>query len=387
MKKVIIIGAGPCGLFAATRLLANSNFRVELYEKKPSAGNKLLVAGKSGLNLTHSCSESEFVENYFEHSEVFHEWFSHFNNNDLVEWVNKLGIETFIGSSGRVFPKDFKAAAFLKIWIDSLKKNENFSFHPKSQFTDFDNKTVTINSTGHSFDHLIFALGGKSWKATGSAGDWVDSFKSKEIKVNEFFPLNCGFNVRWNNIFDDGTEILPIKYINVKYGAHSMRGDIMLTRTGVEGTPFYFLSHYIQRSKERIPIFIDLKPDLKEIDILSRLTGKKSISSKLKSILSDSSIKLLKELTSKDVFLNTKLLASAIKNLELNLEDANDIDEAISTGGGICMNEVDKHLELKKIPNVYLGGEMLDWDAPTGGYLLQACFTQGAVIAKTIIDK
>ena len=360
MKKIIIIGAGPCGLFTATKLLENPNIKVELYDHKASIGNKFLVAGKSGLNLTHSNRGDLFTNNYYNHKGLFDEWFKSFDNDDLINWTNSLGIETFIGTSGRVFPKQFKAAQFLKIWFDKLKESKNFSFHPHSCLSGFSGNEVKINGNIHEFDYLVMALGGASWPKTGSTGEWVKFFDYNDVSVNVFYSINCGFNYRWSQGFLSENSTLPIKYVKLWYKDNSIKGDLMLTDWGLEGSPLYFLSHYIQIDDLGSDLRIDLKPDLTEVEIIQKLSGKKSISSKLKSILDENSIKLLKELTSKDEFLNIEKIASKIKNLNLRLKSSRPIEEAISTGGGVCLSEVSRELSLKKFPNIYIGGEMLD---------------------------
>lgn len=387
MKTVIIVGAGPCGLFVATNLVKNKNLKIILYDQMSGAGKKFLIAGKSGLNLTHSEESSKFTDKYFDHKDLFDEWFLQFNNADLVKWVNELGIDTFVGTSGRVFPKDFKAAKMLKIWMDGLKENTNFEFYPNSKCNGFDSDSVIINSQSISYDHLVFAMGGKSWSKTGSDGIWSNYFEQNGIELDPFYQLNCGFNIDWNSGFFDEMELLPIKYIELSYGDHKIRGDIMLTKWGVEGSPVYYLSHSIITTEQSQKLYIDFKPDLSIDEIEKKLTGKKSNSTKLKQILSVEAQVLIKELTTKEEFLNPRLLAEKIKKVILPINSPRPIEEAISTGGGVSMKEVNSHLELSKIPNVYIGGEMLAWGAPTGGYLLQGCFTQGFIIAKSISNK
>jgi uncharacterized flavoprotein (TIGR03862 family) len=394
MRKVVIIGAGPCGLFTALELLKNPDIKVELYDKQRSAGNKLLIAGKSGLNLTHSETIETLSQKYYEHSEVFLKWLNEFSNQDLIQWANQIGVETFIGSSGRVFPLQFKAAQMLKIWMDSLKKSENFGFFPNStlNFIDPAKKTVLVNDEEIEFDELVLALGGGSWSKTGSDGMWIETLKKINIRVQDFYSLNCGFNTKWSQSFSNRFEIMPVKYINVRHGETQIKGDIMLTPWGVEGTPIYSLSHSIQKEilengTDHLEIYIDLKPDLNLEQISEKLKGKKSISTKLKALLSGQAILLLRELTSKEDYLDEKIIASKIKNLKLKLTGPRPIEEAISTGGGVYMNEVTNSLSLKNYSNIFVGGEMLSWGAPTGGYLLQGCFTQGYIIAKSIRDK
>jgi uncharacterized flavoprotein (TIGR03862 family) len=394
MIKVVIVGAGPCGLFTAFQLLKNPKIIVELYDKQKSAGNKFLVAGKSGLNLTHSGTIDEFCQNYYGDSNAFSKWLNQFNNDDLVKWANELGVETFVGSSGRVFPKEFKAAQMLKLWTEELKKSKNFSFFPNSsiQHISENSNSVTINEAVVDYDQLVLALGGGSWAKTGSDGVWSSLFKALKVQIDPFYSMNCGFNVNWSETFMKEFEILPIKYISIKHGDNQIKGDAMLTPWGIEGTPIYSLTHSIQNQLLENPdvkpvVFIDLKPDLDRKQLAMKLKGKKSISTKLKSVLSEGSILLLRELTTKEEYLNEDVLIDRIKKLPMSLEGTRPIDEAISTGGGVNMKEISKKLSLIKYPNIYIGGEMLAWNAPTGGYLLQGCFTQGFVIADSISKK
>jgi uncharacterized flavoprotein (TIGR03862 family) len=380
MKTVIIVGAGPTGLFVADQLLkSNSDVEVKLFDQMASAGNKLLVAGKSGLNLTHAKSNDEFSDNYFEDKKIFTKWLTQFNNEDLTDWVGELGIETFVGSSGRVFPVEFKAAYMLKLWMDRLKSHTNFKFYPKSNFTQITNSSVTINDEEISYSRLVLALGGGSWKKTGSDGKWTSILSDFGVSVKSFKSLNCGFNA---NI---SFEYMPVKYCDVSFDGNSIKGDLMFTPYGIEGSPVYYLSHFLIK-KEKPVIKIDLCPDISLREVQHKIENKKSMSSKLKSFLSYEAIELIKATTTKEEFHSKEFMACAIKGLEIELLSPRDIDEVISTNGGVCMSEINDELQLKTNSNVYIGGEMLNWDAPTGGYLLQACFSQAYQIAKSILS-
>lgn len=393
MSKVVIIGGGPCGLFTAWQLIRNSDHQVQLYDKKSSPGNKFLVAGKSGLNLTHSQDRDEFASNYYEDNGQFLAWLKEFDNKDLIKWANELGIETFVGSSGRVFPKNFKAAKFLKLWMADLKSSKKFEFFPNSTLQSIQDteKRVIINGQQVKFDKLVLALGGKSWSKTGSDGSWVETLHQLGIKTEPFYPMNCGHEVNWSEPFKKSLEIMPIKYITMSHGNTKVKGDIMVTSWGLEGTPIYSLSNELSKSfsakKGVVQVEVDLKPDLSLEEVYKKLVGKKSTSTKLKRILSPEAIILLRERTTKDVYLNEKNLAQVIKNLKIELTGPRPIDEAISTGGGVKMCEVDSDLCLVANSSIYIGGEMLAWNAPTGGFLLQGCFTQGFIIAQAIRKK
>ena len=379
--KVIIVGAGPTGLFTCDQLLRNSkDIEVKLFDRMNSPGNKFLIAGKSGLNLTHSSEMDKFISNYFNNKDLFKSLLEDFSNGDLVDWAHELGVETFVGSSGRVFPKTFKAARFLKLWLDRLKSYDNFTFYSGSEVESVSNQSISINGEELFFDKLVLALGGASWKNTGSNGEWVNFLKDLNVKVNDFKSLNCGFNTAFS--FD----FVPLKYVKVSYENNSILGDVMLTKYGIEGSPIYYLSHFLN-DKHKPSILIDLVPDHDLDFVNSKLSTKKSMSTKLKSFLDENKVLFLKKITTKDEFHSIDYMSKILKNISLQLDSARDIDEAISTSGGVCLSELSNGLFLKNYNNIYLGGEMLDWDAPTGGFLLQGCFSQGFRIAKSILNK
>ena len=380
MKRIVIVGAGPTGLFVAENLLnSKEDLEVVLCDRMRSVGNKFLVAGKSGLNITHSESIEKFSEKYFQNQVQFKKWFESFDNKDLIQWVNSLGVETFIGSSGRVFPKTFKAAQLIKVWMDKLNSDERFSFVSQVELKDFNEREVIFEDRFVSYDKLVFALGGASWKKTGSNGEWQNLFLQKGIKVKPFKALNCGFNT------DFPFDYKPIKYCSVSYKNKAIKGDLMLTPYGIEGSPIYYLSHYLIQDKKP-QIEIDLLPDLSYESIVKKLSSKKSMNSKLKQILSVEAIELLKRLTTKEEYQSVDLITKRIKKLPLVLNSSRVIDEAISTHGGVDFSELNSDFSLKKYSQVYVGGEMLDWDAPTGGYLLQGCFTQAFIISQNLLQ-
>lgn len=379
--KVVLVGGGPANLFLATKLLEKNNI-VELYEKTTGVGKKFLVAGKSGLNITHSENAIKMSEKYFEQKDLFNSLFQDFSNTDLITWLESMGIETFIGSSNRVFPKSMKATEILNSWLEILKSNTNFSLFTKHELTSIEKDTVEFNhSINVKFDKIIYALGGASWSRTGSDGSWVKLFEKFNLNINKFKPMNVGFNIDWSENFKSQFDRSHLKNIVLKSNGKDIRGELMITPYGIEGTPIYTLSRDIRASLEEADecyISIDLKPDLNQDEINIKFKNR-SMKDSLSNFLRKSfgldklGLALLKEFTDKDDY--SKSIATLIKNCPIKIKSTRDIEEAISTSGGISMNEVDSNFMLNKLENHYAIGEMLDWDTITGGYLLQGCFS------------
>ena len=387
-----IIGAGPSGLFCSD-LLLKAGYKVSLYDQMSGVGKKFLVAGNGGLNLTHSEEVESFSSRYGENKKLFKELLQEFSNSDLRKWCEELGVETFIGSSGRVFPKEMKAAQLLSKWVKRLKDNPNFSLHLKTKWIGFDYEDNLIFHNEKEFlidkDIAIFSLGGASWKKTGSDGSWSEHFIRNNIPLKPFSAMNCGFECGWSDFFKKSFDVFPIKNIKVSINNFTSRGEIMITEYGIEGGAVYAISREIQKLLilGSVSIELDLFPDLSEDDIYKRLNknkGKISTSNHLRKVLKISSNvnTLIRESLSKDVYTDFEKLSNALKKLPLSIIKARPIDEAISTRGGVLLSEVNRGFELKKSEGTYIGGEMLDWDAPTGGYLLQGCFS----IANRIVE-
>lgn len=380
MNKVMIIGGGPTGLFAAYKLL-QKGVAVDLYDHSSGLGKKFLVAGNGGLNLTHSEDLASFSKRYGKDEELFNKLIHEFSPEDVRSFCTELEVETFIGSSGRVFPKKLKAAEILLNWTKKLKEHENFQLFLNHSLISFNkNKDFTFKVDEEEklvkADKVIIALGGGSWKKTGSDGAWVDSFENNGIKVNPLIPMNCGFEREWSEYFKEKVDRTPLKNISIRHKDSTVRGELMLTPFGLEGGAIYALSNHIRNeimNKGKANIFLDLKPDLTAEQVEAKLTDKKS-----KTSLSNHLRKSLN--IEKEVFILLKELAAeapekSIKSLKIELSGVRPIDEAISTSGGVCFSELTDHFELKSIPGVFIGGEMLDFEAPTGGYLLQGCFS------------
>ncbi|ATH07443.1 hypothetical protein BIY24_05650 [Halobacteriovorax marinus] len=398
-KEVHIVGAGPSGLYCAYLLLENG-FEVHLYDQKSGVGKKFLVAGNGGLNLTHSEDLEKFVEKYGENTAVFTRLISEFSPEDLRAWCKDLGVETFIGSSGRVFPKTLKAAQLLSLWLEKLKSSPKFHLHLKHRLTSItkdgelsfyvDEKSIDIKTTD-----TILCLGGGSWKKTGSDGLWVNFIEKLGVQVKEFRSMNCGFSTDWSKEFLTGFEDDYLKNIAIEFSNQSIRGELMLTSYGIEGGGIYAHSSNIQKyllENGKAQIFLDLKPSLSREDVLKKLSkprGKNSLSNFLRKSLNLSklSIKLIRELVSKEECQDQNLLADKIKRLPITLREARPIDESISTGGGVIFDGLDEDFKVHGTHSIFLIGEMLDWEAPTGGYLLQGCFSMAHHTSKSIISK
>ncbi len=396
-KEITIFGAGPAGLFSAY-LLIQAGMKVNLYDHQGGIGKKFLVAGHGGLNLTHSEDLSIFKTRYGKSQKRFEKYLEAFTPEDLRKWCHELGVETFIGTSGRVFPRSMKSAEILFIWLDKLKSSPNFKLHLKHKLIDIDfqSRVATVQKnekvTSIKADHFIFALGGASWKKTGSDGSWTELFKKSQIECTSFLPMNCGFEKTWSKYFIDNIERLPLKNIGLKCGNKKVLGELMLVPYGIEGTSVYALSREIRDEllqKSKVTVYIDLKPDWSEEKIYNLLKMRKSKVSKSvylkKAFKFNKAINiLLREVLQKDQYEEDRDLARAIKSLPIHLEGIRPIDEAISTSGGVSWDEVTDNLELKKYPNNYVIGEMIDFDAPTGGYLLQGAFSMAYIAAQQI---
>ncbi|MBA3680113.1 MAG: TIGR03862 family flavoprotein [Bacteroidetes bacterium] len=393
MKKTIsIIGGGASALILACELDPKI-FSVSIFEKNNALGRKFLVAGDGGLNLTHSENEGEFVLRYTP-NEFLRQAFSHFSNKKFIEWINALGIETFVGTSGRLFPKKgIKPIDVLKRFEEKIKKN-NVILNFKHEWKGFENNNELIFKTAEGnkvikSDIVIFCLGGASWPVTGSKGDWRSLFEIKSVKTNSFQASNCSFKVDWpKNIIND-IEGKPLKNISITCGDKMHAGEIVLTTFGIEGSGVYPLSSQIReqiKENEIAKIIIDLKPLLSKEDCLNKLFNldpKLSYTeNSAKNLnLNKTQIVLLKSKMSKNDFLDPVKFVNNLKALEIHISALGSIEDAISSVGGISLNQITENFELKKIKNNYVIGEMLDYDAPTGGYLLQSCFSMGKYLA------
>ena len=387
-KQITIIGGGPSAFLLASFLDAEK-FTINIYEKNKTVGRKFLVAGKGGFNLTHSESINQLIKR-FTPINFLDKALLNFTNIDFRNWLDQIEIPTYIGSSKRVFPeKGIKPIEVLNAILKSLKKKGVIITYNHT-FSDWDPKgNPIINNKTIATDYTVFSLGGGSWKVTGSDGIWLDTFSKKGIKTKVFQASNCGYKIDWKSNFIQKHEGTPLKNIAISCNNIIQKGEAVITKFGLEGNAIYGLSPEIRAQLNAISkatVFIDFKPSLTLENILSKI--KKSIFKNTTQILkkelklSPSQIDLLKTYLSKESYLNIESLAKNIKKFPLELLETASIDEAISTVGGIDLNAISKNFELKKMPNQFCIGEMLDWDAPTGGYLLQASASIGVYLAK-----
>jgi uncharacterized flavoprotein (TIGR03862 family) len=396
-KSIAIIGSGPSALMLAA-VLEEKMFDVTIYERNAAPARKFLVAGDGGFNLTHSEDIELFITRYTP-SHFLEKSIRLFSNSDLRNWLNDIGIETFIGTSKRVFPvKPRKPIDVLNAFLNKLKA-KNVRLKTKMEWKGWTDKDELLfqNDTKELIvkaDLTVFALGGASWSKTGSTGSWANYFAQKNIGIVPFQPSNCSYQVNWNTNFISLSEGKPLKNISVFCAGIEKKGEVVITRFGIEGGAVYALSPKIrQQLKEtnNAGIFIDLKPMLTAEVVLAKLksAGNKTISNVLSGELklNSTAIALLKSVLTKNEYTDAALLAEKIKQLPLQITGMAPIDEAISTVGGIALSETDENFQLKKMPGHFAIGEMLDWDAPTGGYLLQGCFSMGNYLGQKLNER
>ncbi|KGL63961.1 aminoacetone oxidase family FAD-binding enzyme [Polaribacter sp. Hel1_85] len=388
MKKTIsIIGSGPSSLLLAA-FLDVKKFDITIYEKNKTAGRKLLVAGKGGFNLTHSEPITEFIKRYTP-SDFLENSILNFTNDDFRNWLHIIGVPTFIGSSKRVYPKEgIKPITVLNTILNHIKE-KGIIFKYEHTFSGWDTQNnLIINDKTITSNYTVFSLGGASWKVTSSDGSWLEKFQKKEVKTIPFQASNCAFKVDWKSDFINQNEGNPLKNIAIYCSEKKQKGEAVITKFGLEGNAIYGLSPQIReqlKSQEKAIIYIDFKPTLTLENLTTKILNStfKNTTQVLKKELklSNSQIDLLKTHLTKEAYLDSKLLSENIKKFPLEIIDLGVLDEAISTVGGIDLNAVDSNFQLDKIKNQYCIGEMLNWDAPTGGYLIQACASSGVYLA------
>ncbi len=378
----------------AAEVLIQGGVRVDLYDSMPSVGRKFLVAGKGGLNLTHAESREKFISRYGKRRAQLEPLLDKFGPKELRSWVHELGIATFVGTSGRVFPIGMKTAPILRAWLLRLRKG-GVTFHMRHKWCGWSNDgslrfETPDGETSVSPNAVVLALGGGSWARLGSTGTWVPLLIERGVAVAALKPSNCGFDVNWSEHFRTRFEGFPLKSVIVSFtdskgNVFHKQGEFIVTATGVEGSLIYAISAQLRDEIEAngcAIIKLDLAPgwSLPRLrDRLSQPRGSRTLSGHLEKSVHIKGVKagLLREFGPKQEFANLEWLASTIKELPIPIIAPRPLDEAISSAGGVLFEELDERMMIRSIPGVFCAGEMLDWEAPTGGYLLTACFSSG----------
>lgn len=382
----------------AAEVLSGYGAKVDVYDSMSSLGRKFLMAGKSGLNLTHSEEFEKFASRYGNRRAQVEAWLKDFSPDDLREWAHGLGIETFIGTSGRVFPKEMKASPLLRAWLKRLSdKGVNFHLRHKwngalaSAAEDGGLSKVSVEFEtpdgvkAVKADAVVLTLGGGSWTRLGSDGAWAHWLEQAGVKVEALKPSNCGFDVAWSQVFKEKFDGHPIKSVVLSFDSFHQQGEFIVTKEGVEGSLIYAASALMRDeilANGKAVMRLDLAPDKTEMQLIEKLSrprGSRSMASHLEKTVGMKGVKagLLREFVPKDEFVNMERLAFYIKQLPVPLIATRPLDESISSAGGVRFESLDENLMLKNLPGVFCAGEMLDWEAPTGGYLLTACFASG----------
>lgn len=394
---VAIIGGGPAGLMAA-EVLAQSGIQADVYDAMPSVGRKFLMAGKGGMNITHAEPFDIFLTRYGTRRADIEPLLRSFSPEALREWIHGLGIATFVGTSNRVFPADMKAAPLLRAWLHRLREN-GVRFHARHRWIGWNERGDLRFATPdgeHSLtaDAVVLALGGGSWPQLGSDGSWVPLLTRRGITIAPLRPANCGFEVQWSSHLRERFAGEPLKSVAATFGDMHKQGECVISGHGIEGGLIYALSAPLRDEIERngeATLHLDLLPDWsieRVIKEVSHPRGARSLSSHLQSRLGLKGIKasLLREVLGAEQMHDVALLAQTIKSLPLRLLAPRPLAEAISSAGGVPFEALDAQLMLKQLPGVFCAGEMLDWEAPTGGYLLTACFASGRAAGAGVLD-
>ena len=401
---VAVIGGGAAGLMAA-EVLSKHGFAVDIYDAMPSVGRKFLLAGKGGMNITHSEEQNLFLSRYGQQRVFLEPMLQAFGASDVRQWMAGLGFDSFVGTSGRVFPTDMKAAPLLRAWLHRLRE-AGVKIHVRHRWTGWDAQGALRFSTPEETEKVVYAeavvlaLGGGSWPRLGSNGAWVSILEQKGVSVARLQAANCGFDAAWSEHFSSRFAGQPLKSVFVSFTDaqgqfHRQQGDFVVTQTGIEGSLIYALSRDLRETintQSSVTCYLDLLAHKSAQQILTALNkprGSASFSSYLRKQLNIDGVKagLLRECLSTEVFNHPEQLALAIKALPIKLLAPRPIAEAISSAGGVGFDALNSDLMLHQLPNVFCAGEMLDWEAPTGGYLLTACFASGRHAALGVIKR
>jgi uncharacterized flavoprotein (TIGR03862 family) len=400
IHSAAIIGGGPAGLMAA-EVLIQHGVKADIYDSMPSLGRKFLMAGRGGLNLTHSEPFEQFVSRYGSRRGKIEPMLKSFGPDELREWADGLGVETFVGTSGRVFPKEMKSSPLLRAWLKRLVE-AGVNFRLRHKWIGFINsaqcgvpaaedgglsvgfETPEGEKAVHA-DAVLLALGGGSWAKLGSDGAWVKWLEQAGVQVEALKPSNCGFDVAWSPHFRERFEGQPLKSVVLSFGSFRQQGEFIVTKDGVQGSLVYAASALIRdeiEARGKAVITLDMSPDRSHewlIEKLSKPRGSRSMASHLEKTVGLKGVKvgLLHEFMPKEDFANSEKLASFIKQMPVPLIAPRPLDEAISSAGGVTFESLDENLMIRELPGIFCAGEMLDWEAPTGGYLLTACLASG----------
>ncbi|ROM78732.1 NAD(FAD)-utilizing dehydrogenase [Pseudomonas brassicacearum] len=397
--NVTIIGGGPAGLMAA-EVLSQAGIQVDVYDAMPSVGRKFLLAGVGGMNITHSEAFPAFLSRYGERAANLAPLLRSFGADELCRWIHELGIDTFVGSSGRVFPTDMKAAPLLRAWLKRLRDG-GVAIHTRHRWLGW-NADGSLKIASPAGEHAVrpaatlLALGGGSWSRLGSDGAWMLPLEQRGVTLAPLQPSNCGFDVQaWSELLVSKFAGAPLKNVALGLDDEMPRlGECVITATGIEGSLVYALSASIREAINQhgsATLHLDLLPGRpvdKVLQALGKPRGSRSMAKHLHSQLGLDGVKaaLLRELTPADAFADPARLAQAIKALPITLVKPRPLDEAISSAGGVVFSGLDENLMLRSVPGVFVAGEMLDWEAPTGGYLLTACFATGYRAGLGVLD-
>jgi uncharacterized flavoprotein (TIGR03862 family) len=393
-RTIAVIGGGPAGLRAA-EVLAEAGCAVTLFDHKPTVGRKFLIAGRGGLNLTHSEPLPEFLAKYGAAQDLMARAFALFSPGDLIAWCHGLGFETFVGSSGHVYPKAMKTSPLLRAWLNKLNRL-GVSFALRHRWTGWSGDALTFTAAGErqitfKADATLIALGGASWPHLGSDGHWAEILRAQNIPLAPFRPANCGFVVAWSDVFRERHAGEPLKPVTLAFAGRVQRGEIMITENGIEGSLVYAFGAALRdeiEARGKAVITLDLRPDLTKEELIRRLSaprGHRSLSNHLRKAVSPLAASLLRE-GARDLAPDPPALAGRIKAMPLTLVATGPLKRAISSAGGVCLNALTDHLMLKDKLGVFVAGEMIDWEAPTGGYLLQGCFSTAVLAAEGMRD-
>jgi len=390
-----VIGGGPAGLMAA-EVLSSAGVAVTVFDQMPSVGRKLLMAGRGGLNLTHSEPLGALLARYGDRGAPVRQAVEAFPPQALIDWAEGLQQQTFVGSSGRIFPVAMKASPLLRAWLARLAAR-GVAFRTRCAWRGWDEfGALRLSTEGHDSslrpDAAVLALGGASWPRLGSDGHWRTTLEQASVRVAPFRPANCGFVVPWSTVFRDRFAGTPLKGLAASFNGRTVQGEAVVTRDGIEGGLVYALSADLRDAIAVggfASLILDLRPDLPQSRLATRLDaaarGASAATRLRKAGLTPVEISLLRETHGVRLPIEPEALASVVKASMLTLTAPQGLERAISTAGGVAWSEVDEDFQLKARPGVFVAGEMLDWEAPTGGYLLQAAFATGVAAARGVL--